>query len=479
MTVFLALRNISRNIRDNTIVVILIAVITFLFFIGNSFIGNADLSIRRVFNESLTGDVTLQKIGDVTMNLFGANTPVISTFFTIPVLPSYNAVMDIVSGEPGILGITSQVSGRAFLDVFDVREAVLLCGIDAESYFSLFPGIILEEGNFLQEGEFGAMITEDRAQRIYRQSGQYPYIGMPLLFTSCGAMGFKIREVPLTGIFRYQNPGQFMNEIVIIDPQTVRQLISIQASSFIDTDDISLDLLRADIDDIFSSTFIAEEIIETEFSTDILQNFLSEIRTEENNGEFGGDWNFIILRLNSGVSPSVFISTLNRKIEHFGITAVNWRVAAGVSALLTLLLQALFNAGIFIVSIVGIIAIINIFLIAVFRRVREIGTLRAIGASDGYIRLLIYCENIIVSIIAGCAGVLGGVLFIQWVNSMTIHISNELIILLLNGSVLHLEVLPEIAALSFGIALLLGLAAAVYPVETAVRLEPVVAVRRG
>jgi ABC-type lipoprotein release transport system permease subunit len=436
--------------------------------------------MRRAYNESITGDVVLEKSGDVTMNLFGANTPVIDNFFTIPALPAYDAVMEIVSAEAGIEKITSQVSGNAYMDVFDVREPVLLCGVDTGSYFSLFPGIVLERGGFLQAGEYGAMITAERAQRIERQSGQRLLPGTPLLFTSGGTMGFKIREVPLAGIFRYQNPGQFMNEIVITDPQTVRVLNSIQVAG---TDYTGVttggDLLSVDPDDLFSGAFTSDYgLEETEFSADILQDYLSET-TYEPSAEIGGDWNFILLRLKKRSSADSVIASLNKKLEPYGVSAVNWRIASGASAILTLLVQALFNSGIFIVSIVGVIAIINILLISVFRRVREIGTLRAIGASDFYIRALIYSENIYIALAAGFTGVCGGALFLQWINSLNIHISNDLIVSVLDRTALQIEFLPHVALVSFAIAVFLVLAAGVYPVEAAVRIEPETAVRRG
>jgi ABC-type lipoprotein release transport system permease subunit len=480
MVFFLALRNITRHKKDSAVVLLLIGIITFLFFIGNSVIANADRNIRQAFIESLTGDVVLQKTGDVTMNLFGANTPVIDEYFTVPVFPAYETVMDLVSNEPGIAGLTSQVSGKAFLDMLNVREPVLLCGIDAATYFSLFPGIILEEGRHLQAGEYGAMITAERAHRITAQSGQRPEIGMPMLFTSGGAMGFKIREVPLVGIFHYQNPGHFMNEIVIIDPQTVRVLNSIQVADDAEIDDASLVFFSLDYDALFDDAFFSDGIADdTEFSPDFLQHYLSSTRADTGAAETGGDWNFIIMRLKRGVSADSFIAALNKKIEPFGVTAVNWRVAAGTSAILSLLIQALFNSGIFLASVVGIIAIINILLISVFRRVREIGTLRAIGASNGYVRSLIYCENLCVSFIAGFAGVFAGGLFLRWINGLGITVTNELIISIMNGSVLQFAFLPHIAVFSFFVAALLGFAASIYPVETAVKIEPVVCINRG
>lgn len=482
MVFFLALRNILRDKKNSAVIALLIAVITFLFFIGNSVIGRAERSIRKAYVDNLTGDVVLQKAGDITMNLFGANIPIIDAYFTVPVLPAHDAVMELVAAEQGIAGITSQVSGRAFLDLSGVREPVLLCGVDAGTYFSLFPGITLEAGTFLHAGEYGAMITSQRAERIAKQSGERPAIGAPMLFTAGGLMGFKIREVPLVGIFNYQNPGQFMNEIVIIDPQTVRVLNSIQVAGAanVEVGEEALSLLASEPDDVFGDVFPAADAAgEAGFSADMLQLFLRDSGTDEPEQETGGDWNFIILRLKEGVSPAAFISSLNKKTESYGVSAVDWRIAAGTSAITLLLIQALFNGGVFLVSAAGIIAVINILLIAVFRRTREIGTLRAIGASDSYIRFLILGENLCIALVAGFAGVLGGLCFFKVINRMGLVISNELIASLMGGSVLRIESLPHIAVCSLVVAVILGIAASVYPVEIAVRIEPMTAVRKG
>ena len=482
MVFSLILRNIARNKRNSAIVAFLIAVITFLFFIGNSIIGRSNHGIRQAFVYSLTGDVVLEKKGGITMNLFGANTPIIDNYFVIPSLPAHDAVMRIVSGEDGIAGITSQVSGKAYLDLLGVREPVLLCGVDASEYFSLFSGINLEQGRFLQSGEYGAMITAERARRIEVQSGQYPQIGSPLLLTSGGSIGFKIREVPLVGIFSYVNPGQFMNEIVIIDPQTVRALNSIQVagSSGVEPGDDETSLLAANPDDIFSEIFSApQDADDAGFSADFLKNYLSETGTNENVDITGGDWHFIIIRLKEGVSSSAFISSINKKIEPYGVTAVDWRIAAGTSAILLLLIQTLFNAGIFLVCAAGVITAINILLISVFRRTREIGTLRAIGASDAYIGSMVLLENIVLAVIAGAFGIAGGFLFLRWINALSINIHNELLVSLLGGSVLTLEFMPGIAGISFILAVVLGFTASLYPIHTTIRIEPMAALRQG
>jgi ABC-type lipoprotein release transport system permease subunit len=479
---FLAISSITRNFKDRVVIVLLISVITFIFFIGNSIIANANRNIHKTFVENITGDVVLQKSSGVTMNLFGANVPVIDDFFSIPVIPAYDLAMELISSDSSIEGITSQVSGKAVIDLLGIREPVLLAGIDTQSYFPLFPGIIIEKGSFLTSGEYGVMITAERAKRIEERTGRYPVIGMTVILTSGSQTGFKFREVPLKGIFKYQNPGQFMNEIVITDPQTVRVLNSIQVAGYTEPQDSSQLLLSGNLDDLFGeSLFFAEDEKpeENEFSVDLLQNYLSESNTGIDTLETGGDWNFIIMRLKKGISASSFIKNLNEKLVSYGLTAVDWRIASGTSSILTLLVMALFNAGIFLVGTGGVIAIINILLISVFRRVREIGTLRAIGASDTYIRSLIFTENLIVAVVSALIGVFAGFIFIKWINNLKLKLSNELIVSILNGNILRIEYMPDIAVYSFIAAIILGLAVTIYPLETAVRIEPIQAVQKG
>jgi ABC-type lipoprotein release transport system permease subunit len=486
----LIIKNIVRNKKNSFLIILLISSITFLFFIGNSVIGGSDRGLRGAYIESLTGDVVLQKISPVTMNLFGANTPVIDDFFTIPEFPAFDRIWDLVLDEPGVQAATSQVSTKAFLDVSGLRSAALICGVDPATYFAVFPSLVLEAGRFLRPGEYGAMITAERARNIADHSGAYPEIGAPLLLTAAGALGFKIREIPLVGIYHYKNPGPFMNQIVITDPQTARVLASIQvASSGAQPEEEALGLLDASLDDLFGETpdsggtdFPAAEAVPENgggINPDSLAAYLGGFAGGEPEVLLGGDWNFIILRLGQGVSAGKVISSLNKKISSMDAAAVNWRIAAGNSAILLLLIQALFNGGIFLMSAAGIIAAVNILLISVFKRTSEIGTLRAIGAGDGYIRILVLGENLALSCIAGCLGILAGCWLIYGVNRAGITIPNDLIASLLGGSVLNLSVIPSTAAASFGTALGLGIASSVFPVETAVHIDPVAAVRQG
>ncbi|MDR2658694.1 MAG: FtsX-like permease family protein [Spirochaetaceae bacterium] len=504
MIFLLAVRDIVRNRKNSIIITLLISVITALFFTGNSLFTRSNSGLRQSYVDNLTGDIIIEKKTDVSMNLFGANAPVIEDFFSIPVIGSYLNIMEILKGFPEIQAYTSQVSVQSYFEVFNFRSGALLCGVDAATYFDLFPGIQLVSGDFLKAGEYGAMITRERAAEIERVSGQKLEIGTPLMFTSAGDIGFRIREVPLAGIFSYTAKGRFINDVIIIDVQTARALAEIQvATSDVEAGAEQLSLLdnALNIDDIFGGELFMEAspvnpseggayseggehtelggVSPLESALDYFFENNENLSDLSGAGDFssGGDWNFIIIRLKKGADSGRVIKRLNVELQKFDAIALNWRFAAGGSAILILLLQALFNAGIALVGFAGVIAIINIMLIAVFRRTREIGTLRAIGAGDFYIRALILCENGIIGIFAGLIGVIAGIVVLRIVNGMNININNELIAGLLGGDVLAVDFSPFTVLLSFLTAFVLSIIASIYPVETAVKIQPIVAIR--
>jgi ABC-type antimicrobial peptide transport system permease subunit len=484
------LRSIARNVKNSLIILLLIAVISFLFFLGNSVVGRADRELRGAYVDSLTADIVIQKKTGTSMNLFGANVPVIDNRFTIPVLSAYDEVTRIVQDEAGVEGFTSQVSVNAFLTTGEhYNRPVLAVGVEAKTYFELFPGIILDQGGIIEEGKSGVMIPRERAAAIEKENGAAPKIGDPLTFTSGGKIGFKIRALPLLGIFHYRNPGQFMNEIVLMDSQTARVLSSIQvATSDADASDEAVGLLDSaanpdDIDSLFglSDGGSGAESGEEGFTAADLQAFFSSERAPDGEqvDETRGDWNFILIRAAKGRSVYALLASLNKKLAAYGAAAVTWREAAGQSAIMLLLLQSLFNAGVFLVSVAGILVVVNILLIAVFRRTREIGTLRAIGAGDSYIRVMILSENISLSAAAGFAGIGAGSWLFGVLNRMSIAIRNDLLANLLGGPVLVLEFMPTVALATLAVAVVLGAAASIVPVEKAVRIDPVTAVRQG
>jgi putative ABC transport system permease protein len=120
-------------------------------------------------------------------------------------------------------------------------------------------------------------------------------------------------------------------------------------------------------------------------------------------------------------------------------------------------------AGIAAVSlIVGGIGIMNIMLVSVTERTREIGLRLAIGASDASVLSQFLVESVVLSLAGGMIGILSGVLLsygvtrvLQWPTAVT----------------------PQSILMSFGVAAATGVFFGFYPARKAAALDPIEALR--
>ena len=112
--------------------------------------------------------------------------------------------------------------------------------------------------------------------------------------------------------------------------------------------------------------------------------------------------------------------------------------------------------------LVGGIGVMNIMLVSVTERTREIGTRKALGATNGDIREQFVVESIIICLVGGIIGILLGTL-LGYVGS----------------SLLDASSLPSVGsiALAVGFSLAVGVFFGYYPANKAAKLDPIEALR--
>lgn len=484
MIFFVAARNLAGNFKKNSVILLLIMVIVTIFFLGNTVLNGINKGLHKTYVENYTGDVVIKAKSDISFGIFGANTPAIGEYYSIPVIKQYNTIMKIIKSSNIASSSVSQVSGVALMDMYGRRYKVPLFGIEGKNYFNFFKGIDIIQGEMITEGVEGVMMTESRITQIEKETGQKIVPGDPVLLTMFGNTGFKIREVPLKGIYRYKSSSTVTDKIILIDVQTLRALNSITLASATN-EPPPKEMVPADsIDSLFGSGDISSNDTEVEkddsFSVDSVINSLSKPLNPPSTNLYGGGWNFILLHINKNLSNKRAISQLNTifKKQGLDVEAVNWRTAVGLSAILVLLLQIMYNGGFLLLVTAGIIAIVNILIISVFERTGEIGTLRAIGASKNYVKRMIYLENLLLSLAAGILAIATGYLIIAIINNASLKINNNLTASLFGGSNLQISFSPFVAIISMGASLLLGFLSSIFPVMMALKIEPVSALTK-
>jgi putative ABC transport system permease protein len=134
-----------------------------------------------------------------------------------------------------------------------------------------------------------------------------------------------------------------------------------------------------------------------------------------------------------------------------------------VSRTLTILLGAI--AGISLV--VGGIGIMNIMLVSVTERTREIGIRKAVGASRDNILLQFVCEAIIVTVAGGLVGVIIGIGAARLANGHSFGTSTTV----------NTVVSPTSVIVAFAVSVIIGLFFGIYPAWRASQLDPIEALR--
>jgi putative ABC transport system permease protein len=140
------------------------------------------------------------------------------------------------------------------------------------------------------------------------------------------------------------------------------------------------------------------------------------------------------------------------------------------------MIGAIFNAmdiflgGVGIVTLaLGAVGIINIMLVSVTERTREIGLLKAIGATKSSILAQFFWEGLLLTAVSGIIGIVvsgGGMWILQQ---------------LLTGKVPGFDpprLVPWSAALALGCLVLCGVVAGLYPASKAAAMDPIEALRR-
>ncbi len=168
-----------------------------------------------------------------------------------------------------------------------------------------------------------------------------------------------------------------------------------------------------------------------------------------------------LLRYNHGIENPEDDITKDDFIVHSSEEAS--QILGGVSLGLTLFITTVAAISL----LVGGIGIMNIMLVSVTERTREIGLRKALGATSRNILLQFLAESVALTFIGGCIGVVGGI-FLAFIAALMVRG-------FLDTYIFTISVPSVIAA--FGMAAATGLVFGISPARAAAKLHPIEALR--
>ena len=484
-TIFkIALRNLTQHKAKTLIIGLLIVLATFLSFLGNSVLGSASQSMKRVFTQQFTGDVMVVP-GKLQGGVFGGNQEDMNGPPILATMPDFQKVYDLVSARPEVVKITAQLSSYALFNLGDDISFGLLFGIEPQSYWSTFDAVRLIDGRKIQQGETGViMVHEKIVAMIKEQTDIELKVGDVFQLNNFGETGFKVREVKVVGIFHFENANDrafdFMNP-GFVDVQTLRALTGKAVTT---AADLKLKAetkakLSARSEDFFSDE--APIRVESAKAIDFagLTASVSDKTAQVDAASAReGSWNFQMLKLKPGTDDQAFAASLTAELKAAGLDAKaqTWVDSASPdSGFFQLIIFAL-NTSIILLSIVSIFVIMNTLVVSVMERTSEIGTMRAVGAQKSLIRKMFIVETFLITLLSGFLGIGLGFIGLVVVNATGISGPGGFMQSAFPGGILKPEINADALPFTLIILFIIASISWIFPVAMATKVSPLKAI---
>ena len=159
------------------------------------------------------------------------------------------------------------------------------------------------------------------------------------------------------------------------------------------------------------------------------------------------------------------------------LKAISWKEASGLIGQFVSMMKAVLYVAVLIIFVVALVIINNALVMATLERVREIGTLRAIGAQRRFILSMLVIESVVIGIIFGALGAGLGAVVVAIVGKVGIPAPSDLASFFFSGPRLFPVLASGNMVVALVIVLLVSALSVFYPAWLAMRVTPIQAMQ--
>lgn len=167
------------------------------------------------------------------------------------------------------------------------------------------------------------------------------------------------------------------------------------------------------------------------------------------------------------------------KQDGLDLKVVSWQEAAGFMGQLVMLMRLVLYVAVSFIFLVAIIVLNNSMVMAALERVKDIGTLRAVGAQRPFIFAMILVEAAVIGVLFGGAGALAGGALVALIGHWGIPATSDVMFFFFSGPRLRPVPQPVAVAIAAVMVLVVNAVSAAYPAWIAMRVTPRQAMAAG
>jgi ABC-type lipoprotein release transport system permease subunit len=159
------------------------------------------------------------------------------------------------------------------------------------------------------------------------------------------------------------------------------------------------------------------------------------------------------------------------------LRVISWQQASGLIGQFVLLAKLVLYVAVFIIFVVALVIINNAMMMATLQRVREVGTMRAIGAQRSFVLGMVLVETVLLGFLFGTAGAGVGGLIMRALGKAGIPATHEALYFFFSGPRLFPTLNLSNLVAAFVIVLVVSALSTFYPAFLATRVSPLKAMQ--
>jgi len=383
-------------------------------------------------------------------------------------LADSNPISKQLSERPEVIEVLPQVSAGGEISRGRWRSSAPVFGVDFAAYFRFFPALRVVEGSVVALPGGRVFMSEPQYRMATVALGYAPPLGTAFSLAAYNNSTFTIREVNLQGVYRYPAGDALLDRIVLVDPDTARALNGYTTRPE-QSQPLSAGTELDSLDQLFGGTADLSEAAPEALSIQGVEAQLADTDERDRlNRALPDSWNFLLVK-----------GDLRHWSVPNGFQVRDWRASAGGNATIIWLVQLLFNIGMGLVLAGSAIIVINSLALAIVERTREIGTMRALGATKLVVGTVVGLEVLLVVVLSGLVGLSIGSSTVAVLSWTGIVLDNPYLVGLFGAGVVRPTLTLALLVQQFALVLGLGVVAFVLPVRLALRVSPGQAMARG